>query len=64
MRNCARYILRSLVFATALVVCATGADAQIQVTSAVPNNAAQGTVNLDVVVKGNGFKKGPRLNGS
>jgi uncharacterized delta-60 repeat protein len=44
----------------ALLVCSSGADAQIQVTSAVPNNAAQGTVNLDVVVKGNGFKKGAK----
>jgi uncharacterized delta-60 repeat protein len=60
MRNCARYILRSVVFAMALVICSPGADAQIQVTSAVPNNAAQGTVNLDVVVKGNGFKKGAK----
>ncbi len=30
----------------------------ITVTSAVPNNAPQGTVNLNVLVNGNGFKKG------
>ncbi len=32
--------------------------AQIQVTSATPNNAAQGTINLNVVIGGSGFKKG------
>lgn len=32
--------------------------AQIQVTSTSPNAAPQGTVNLDVTVNGNGFKKG------
>src|SRR5947209_3250001 len=32
--------------------------AQIQVTSATPNAAAQGTINLNVAVGGNGFKKG------
>jgi len=36
------------------------AAAQITVTSATPNSAAQGTVNLDVIVKGNGFKKGAK----
>ena len=30
----------------------------VVVSAAVPDNAAQGTVNLDVQVKGNGFKKG------
>ncbi|HEV2352504.1 MAG TPA: hypothetical protein VG028_21935 [Terriglobia bacterium] len=30
----------------------------IQVTSAVPNTAAQGTINLNVVVGGSGYKKG------
>jgi hypothetical protein len=32
--------------------------AQIQVSSASPSAAPQGTINLDVVVTGNGFKKG------
>jgi uncharacterized delta-60 repeat protein len=36
------------------------AAAQITVTSANPNNASQGTVNLDVTVTGNGFKKGAK----
>jgi len=32
--------------------------AQVQVNSANPNSAAQGTINLDVAVGGSGFKKG------
>jgi FG-GAP repeat len=32
--------------------------AQIQVTSASPNSAAEGTINLNVIVGGSGFKKG------
>src|SRR5579864_452009 len=32
--------------------------AQIQVTTANPNSAAQGTINLDVAIGGNGFKYG------
>jgi len=60
MRNCAGYILRLVVFALAFVMCSPGAYAQIQVTSAVPDNASQGTLNLDVVLKGNGFKKGAK----
>ena len=34
------------------------ASAQIQVDSATPNAAPQGTINLDVTITGNGFKKG------
>ena len=58
MKNRARAVFGLLLIGVALEFCAPRAFAQIQVTSAVPNNAAQGTVNLDVVVKGNGFKKG------
>jgi uncharacterized delta-60 repeat protein len=36
------------------------ATAQITITSANPNSAAQGTVNLNVTVNGNGFKKGAK----
>jgi uncharacterized delta-60 repeat protein len=36
------------------------AVAQIQVTGANPNSGAQGTLNLNVQVSGNGFKKGAR----
>ena len=35
-------------------------SAQIQVTSANPNVAAQGTISLNVAVGGSGFKKGAR----
>src|ERR1041385_4391610 len=44
-----------------LLLAASGAlpaAAQIQVDSANPNAAPQGTLNLDVVITGNGFKKG------
>ena len=34
------------------------AKAQIQVNSATPGAAPQGTINLDVTISGNGFKKG------
>src|SRR5215471_9237032 len=34
--------------------------AQIQVTSTDPSAAAQGTINLDVNISGNGFKKGAK----
>ena len=36
------------------------ADAQITVTSANPNSTTQGTTNLNVIVSGNGFKKGAK----
>ena len=41
-----------------LVFAGLPAAAQIQVDSASPSAAPQGTVNLDVVITGNGFKKG------
>src|ERR1041385_4820947 len=44
-----------------LLLAASGAlpaAAQIQVDSANPNAAPQGTLNLDVVITGNGFKRG------
>jgi len=36
------------------------AKAQIQVDSATPGAAPQGTINLDVTISGNGFKKGAK----
>lgn len=36
------------------------AAAQIQVTSTNPTSAAQGTININVTVNGNGFKKGAK----
>jgi hypothetical protein len=43
---------------TFLCVVLTAATAQIQVTATNPSAAPQGTINLNVTVSGNGFKKG------
>lgn len=43
-----------------LVLLATAASAQISVTSATPNSATQGTINLNVTVGGKGFKAGAK----
>jgi hypothetical protein len=43
-----------------LLASAAFATAQIQVNSTNPNTAPQGTTNLNVTVKGNGFKKGAK----
>lgn len=58
-----RAVLRAAVVLTFLVVTlvlllAEPAAAQISVSSASPNSAAQGTVNLTVTVNGKGFKRG------
>jgi uncharacterized delta-60 repeat protein len=54
-------ILFSVVVAAFLTcIACPQAAAQISVTSANPNSAAQGTVNLNVTVNGNGFKKGAK----
>jgi hypothetical protein len=45
---------------TFLLAGAVGAVGQIQVNSTSPNSAAQGTINLNVTVNGNGFKKGAK----
>ena len=48
-------------FLAIMAVCGiTRASAQISVTSAMPNAATQGTINLDVTVGGKGFKAGAR----
>lgn len=49
-------LLARLIFV--LVLTAFPAAAQIQVTSTSPNAAPQGTVNLNVTISGNGFKRG------
>jgi len=43
-----------------LVFLANSATAQISVTSATPNSATQGTINLNVAVGGRGFKAGAK----
>jgi hypothetical protein len=40
--------------------CPIATLAQVQVTSTNPNNAPQGTTNLNVTITGNGFKKGAK----
>ena len=50
-----------LAFLTILAVFGiTAASAQISVTSSLPNNATQGTTNLNVTVGGKGFKSGAK----
>jgi uncharacterized delta-60 repeat protein len=49
-----------LLLIAGIAVLSEPAAAQISVTLANPNNAAPGTVNLNVVVNGSGFKKGAR----
>src|ERR1700758_3933930 len=46
------------ILSIAIVLLANSARAQISVTSALPNSATQGTINLDVTVGGKGFKAG------
>ena len=48
----------AVILLLSLAVLASPAAAQIQVDSASPNAAPQGTTNLSVVITGNGFKKG------
>src|SRR5438067_2227616 len=51
--------LSALISTLSLAVFAVSpAAAQIQVDSASPSAAPQGTINLNVVITGNGFKKG------
>lgn len=53
-----RYSSAVIVALSFLAFAVLPAAAQIQVDSANPGAAPQGTVNLDVVINGNGFKKG------
>src|SRR5207237_252638 len=46
------------VLGTFLVAGSVSATAQIQVASTNPSAAPQGTINLDIAITGNGFKKG------
>ncbi|HEV2352503.1 MAG TPA: hypothetical protein VG028_21930 [Terriglobia bacterium] len=56
----ARSALFSFLLLLGLGSGASPLQAQIQVTSATPNMAAEGTINLNVIVGGNGFKKGAK----
>src|SRR5438874_4882151 len=55
-RRCSSVLFCVVVFLAA--VSTRRMSAQIQVDSATPNAAPQGTVTLDVAITGNGFKKG------
>src|SRR6266704_6094379 len=57
-----RFVFRSALLSLALLMALTAhsASAQIQVDSANPTAAPQGTINLDVTISGNGFKKGAK----
>src|SRR5262245_4824689 len=47
-----------LIFLVLFLTVADGASAQVQVDSTDPNAAPQGSTNLNVTIKGNGFKRG------
>lgn len=58
MRHPAFSAICSLILFLLSCVLSPQAGAQIKVTAANPNSTAQGTVNVDVIVSGSGFKKG------
>src|SRR5215470_15067543 len=53
--RCSSFLMVSALLA---VVGTVYSSAQVQVDSATPSAAPQGTINLDVAIKGSGFKKG------
>jgi hypothetical protein len=61
MKTTSSWSVRLLILAATFVVAGTvSAVAQIQVNSTSPSAAPQGTINLNVTVNGNGFKKGAK----
>jgi hypothetical protein len=61
MKTTSSWSVRLLILAATFVVAgAVSAVAQIQVNSSSPSAAPQGTINLNVTVNGNGFKKGAK----
>ena len=60
LRAIARPAVALTLLACTLVCMADRASAQISVTSATPNSALQGTINLDVTVGGKGFQPGAK----
>jgi len=61
MRATVRPAVMLMFLMVTLVLLANPASAQISVTSANPNSAVQGTVNLNVSVGGKGFKAGAEV---
>ena len=60
MTNHRHWLIIPAQICTILLAALVPAAAQIQVNSTNPSAAAQGTVNLNVTVNGNGFKKGAK----
>ncbi len=61
MKTTSSWSVRVLILAATIVVAGiVSADGQIQVNSTSPSAAPQGTINLNVTVNGNGFKKGAK----
>ena len=60
MRSPATFLLTCLVCICVASIGAPRAAAQVKVISANPNNTTQGTVNLNVIVAGSGFKRGAK----
>jgi len=58
MRKSATLSLSCVLFVCLATLGVQNAEAQIKVNGANPNNTAQGTTNLNVIVSGSGFKKG------
>ena len=57
--NCRPAVILAFLAITT-VFSVTPASAQVQVTSALPSSATQGTINLDVTVGGKGFQNGAK----
>lgn len=60
LRATTRLAVITGILGIAIIFLATSAPAQISVTSALPNAATQGTINLNVSVGGKGFKAGAK----
>src|SRR5258708_37464053 len=60
MRSPATFLLTCLLSICVASIGAQRAAAQVKVISANPNNTTQGTVNLNVIVAGSGFRKGAK----
>src|SRR5258707_4112387 len=61
MRSPATFLLTCLVCICVASIAAPRAAAEVKVISANPNNTTQGTVNLNVIVAGSGFRKGAKV---
>jgi hypothetical protein len=61
MKTTSSWSVRLLILSATFVVIGTpSAEGQVQVKTTSPTSAAQGTINLNVTVNGNGFKQGAK----